>query len=126
MLHILVKISEILYLSVCQIPIPIRSYLRILGDSLQSKNKNLTKIEVYRLLNELVIDKWLSVSFLQPEFFGILPKPLNFTDSYKNIFFLTAQKVLQHTFRMEPIENLGKYDDKFDLERINEYIRHQR
>jgi hypothetical protein len=77
-------------------------------------------------LNELVIDKWLSVSFQQPEFFGILPKPLNFTDKYKHIFFLTAQKVLQHTFRMEPIDRLDKHEEYFDLERINEYIRHQR
>jgi GTPase-activator protein for Ras-like GTPase len=124
MLHNLVKISEILYLSVCQIPIPIRSFLRILGDSLQSKNPSMQKVDLYRILNELVIDKWLSVSFAQPEFFGILPKPLNFTERHKNIFFLTAQKVLQHTFRMEPIDRLGQFDEFFDLERINDYIKH--
>jgi hypothetical protein len=126
MLHILVKISEILYLSVCQIPIPIRSFLKVLGDSLQAKTPSMSKLELYRLLNELVIDKWLSVSFQHPEFFGILPKPLNFTDKYKNIFFLTAQRVIQHTFRMEPIERLDRYEEYFDLERINDYIKHQR
>jgi hypothetical protein len=63
MLHILVKISEILYLSVCQIPIPIRSFLKVLGDALQAKTPSMSKLELYRLLNELVIDKWLSVSF---------------------------------------------------------------
>jgi len=63
MLHILMKVSEILYLSVCQIPTPIRSFIKILADSIQSKNAKITKQELYRILNDLVIDKWLSVSF---------------------------------------------------------------
>lgn len=90
MLHILMKVSEILYLSVCQIPTPIRSFVKILAESIQKKNPAITKVELYRILNELIVDKWLSVSFQQPEFFGILPKPLNFSDRYKNIFFHTA------------------------------------
>jgi hypothetical protein len=87
------KVSEILYLSVCQIPTPIRSFIKILADSIQSKNAKLTKQELYRILNDLVIDKWLSVSFSQPEFFGILPKTIHFNDRFRNIFFHTAQRV---------------------------------
>jgi hypothetical protein len=34
MLHILMKVSEILYLSVCQIPTPIRSFIKILAENL--------------------------------------------------------------------------------------------
>lgn len=34
MLHILMKVSEILYLSVCQIPTSIRSFTKILADSI--------------------------------------------------------------------------------------------
>jgi|LauGreDrversion4_2_1035121.scaffolds.fasta_scaffold66714_6 hypothetical protein len=90
MLHILMKVSEILYLSVCQIPTPIRSFVKILADNIQKKNPKMQKVELYRILNELIVDKWLSVSFNHPEFFGILPKPLNFSDKYKNIFFHTA------------------------------------
>ncbi len=93
MLHILMKVSEILYLSVCQIPTPIRSFIKIFADSLIMKDPTLSKEDLYRILNELVVDKWLSVSFQQPEFFGILPKPLHFSEKYKNTFFLTAQKV---------------------------------
>lgn len=127
MLHILMKVSEILYLSVCQIPTPIRSFVKLLAESILSKNPQFTKVELYRILNELIVDRWLSVSFLQPEFFGILPKPLNFSDKYKNIFFHTAQKVLQYMFRMEPIDTLPpQYADYFDIERINEYIKHQK
>ena len=63
MLHILMKVSEILYLSVCQIPTPIRSFVKILGESIETKNPCLTKIELYRILNDLIVDKWLSVSF---------------------------------------------------------------
>jgi hypothetical protein len=84
------KVSEILYLSVCQIPTPIRSFVKILADNIQKKNPKMQKVELYRILNELIVDKWLSVSFNHPEFFGILPKPLNFSDKYKNIFFHTA------------------------------------
>ena len=39
MLHILMKVTETLYLSVCQIPNPIRAYLKILADSIV-KNKS--------------------------------------------------------------------------------------
>lgn len=63
MLHILMKVSEILYLSVCQIPTPIRSFVKILAESIETKNPYLTKIELYRILNDLIVDKWLSVSF---------------------------------------------------------------
>lgn len=63
MLHILMKVSEILYLSVCQIPTPIRSFVKILAESIETKNPCLTKIELYRILNDLIVDKWLSVSF---------------------------------------------------------------
>jgi GTPase-activator protein for Ras-like GTPase len=85
-----VKICDILYLSVCQIPVPIRSFLKLLADSIQRKNPKLPLTDVYRILNELIIERWLSVSFSQPEFFGILPKPLNFSDRFKYIFFNTA------------------------------------
>lgn len=95
MIYILIKVSEILYLSVCQIPTPIRSFVKILADSIKTKNPQMSREELFFILNDLIIDKWLSLSFLQPEFFGILPKPLNFSERYKQIFFLTAQKVLQ-------------------------------
>ena len=63
MLHILMKVSEILYLSVCQIPTPIRSFIKIFADSLLSREPNMQKEDLYRILNELVVDRWLSVSF---------------------------------------------------------------
>jgi hypothetical protein len=90
LLHILVKICDILYLSVCQIPVPIRSFTKLLADSIQKKNPKMTNLDIYKILNEFIIEKWLSVSFQQPEFFGILPKPLNFSDRFKFIFFNTA------------------------------------
>jgi hypothetical protein len=100
--------------------------LKLFADSIQRKNPKLPLTDVYRILNELIIERWLSVSFSQPEFFGILPKPLNFSDRFKYIFFNTAQKVLQHVFRMEAIERIGGFDEYFDIERINEYIRNQK
>lgn len=122
MIYILIKVSEILYLSVCQIPTPIRSFVKILADSIKSKNPQMSREELYCILNDLIIDRWLSSSFLQPEFFGILPKPLNFSERYKQIFFLTAQKVLQQMFKMETLDSLPIFNDYFDLGRINEYI----
>jgi hypothetical protein len=50
----------------------------------------MAKIELYIILNELIIEKWLSASFKNPEFLGILPKPLNFSDRFKFIFFDAA------------------------------------
>ncbi len=63
LLHILVKICDILYLSVCQIPVPIRSFTKILADAIQKKNPKMTNIEIYKILNEFIIEKWLSISF---------------------------------------------------------------
>lgn len=122
MLHILMKVSEILYLSVCQIPTPIRSFVKILAETIIKRQPNIQKIDLYRILNELIVDKWLSISFMQPEFFGIMPKPLNFGDKHKSIFFATAQYVLQKTFKMQTIDNLLAYSEYFELSRINEYI----
>ncbi len=65
--------------------------MKILADSIVRKNPKIEKYDLYRILNDLIIEKWLSVSFQHPEFFGVLPKPLNFSDRYKNIFFLTSQ-----------------------------------
>jgi hypothetical protein len=90
MLHILMKVTEILYLSVCQIPNPIRAFLKILADNIQQKKPDMPKPELYRILNELLVDGWLSQSFNLPEFYGILPKPLNFNDKHKTIFFSAA------------------------------------
>lgn len=126
MIYILIKVSEILYLSVCQIPTPIRSFVKILADSIKTKNPQMSREELFFILNDLIIDKWLSLSFLQPEFFGILPKPLNFSERYKQIFFLTAQKVLQQMFKMETIDSLPIFNDYFDLSRINEFIDNQK
>jgi len=126
MIYILIKVSEILYLSVCQIPTPIRSFVKILADSIKTKNPQMSREELFFILNDLIIDKWLSLSFLQPEFFGILPKPLNFSERYKQIFFLTAQKVLQQMFKMEKLDSLPIFNDYFDLSRINEFIDNQR
>ncbi|CDW80527.1 UNKNOWN [Stylonychia lemnae] len=92
MIHILMKVTEILYLSVCQIPNPLRAYIKILADSIQRNKPDISKADLYRILNDLLIDKWLSQSFSIPEFYGILPKPLNFLDKHKYIFFQTAQK----------------------------------
>jgi hypothetical protein len=72
---------------VCQIPASIRAFTKILSDAIQNKNPFMKKLEVYKVLNELIIEKWLSVSFKNPEFFGMLPKPLNFSDRFKFIFF---------------------------------------
>jgi hypothetical protein len=63
MIHILMKVSEMLFLSVCQIPIPIRSFAKILSESIAQKNPLMSDIEIYRILNDLIIEKWLSVSF---------------------------------------------------------------
>jgi hypothetical protein len=82
----------------------------------------MSREELYFILNDLIIDRWLSLSFLQPEFFGILPKPLNFSERYKQIFFLTGQKVLQQMFKMETLDTLPIFNDYFDLSRINEFI----
>ena len=84
------KVTEILYLSVCQIPNPIRAFIKILADNIQQKKPDMPKTELYRILNELLVDDWLSQSFNLPEFYGILPKPLNFNDKHKTIFFSAA------------------------------------
>jgi len=43
LLHILVKICDILYLSVCQIPVPIRSFIKILNDSILKRNPKMSQ-----------------------------------------------------------------------------------
>jgi hypothetical protein len=63
MLHILMKVTEILYLSVCQIPTPIRSFIKIFSEHIIRNKPGITKPELYLLLNSLLIDQWLSQSF---------------------------------------------------------------
>lgn len=54
------KVSEILYLSVCQIPTPIRAYLKILVDSLIKHYPHMSKLDIYRQLTDLLVDKYLA------------------------------------------------------------------
>jgi hypothetical protein len=48
---------------VCQIPASIRAFTKILSDAIKNKNPFMKNLEVYKVLNELIIEKWLSVSF---------------------------------------------------------------
>lgn len=82
----------------------------------------MSKTELYIILNELIIENWLSISFKNPEILGIFPKPLNFSDRFKFIFFDAAKIVFEHLFRIEPLENLGQFNVYYDLERINKFI----
>lgn len=68
----------------------------MLADKITKTYPELPKADVCRVLYELLVHKWLSVPFIVPEFYGILPRTMSFNDKYKSIFFATAQKVCLH------------------------------
>jgi len=92
-------------MAVGQIPRHVRAFNKMLADKIISTYPELSKSELFRVLYELLVHRWLSVPFLVPEFYGILPKTMSFSDKYKSIFFATAKKV---SLFVDPIRYCAK------------------
>ena len=87
------------------IPFSIRVLVKLIIQEIHFRKINLTREEVTKIINELVIVKWLSKNFMIPEFYGVLPKPENFTESHKQIFFGCAHEVFNAIFTMKKLDS---------------------